>query len=58
LSRKASQLAIEDSDIELKDFLNRYIKKRTKNCKEQEFNRRLRVIDNVINKNNILQKII
>ena len=51
LSRKASQLAIEDDDNgELKDFLNRYIKKRTKIREEQESNRRLRAIDNVMNK--------
>ena len=50
LSRKASQLAIEDEDGELKDFLNRYIKKRTKIREEQESNRRLREIGNVVNK--------
>ncbi|CAB5348896.1 unnamed protein product [Rhizophagus irregularis] len=51
LSRKASQLAIEDGDDELKDFLNKFIEKRKKNREMQESNRRLRTIDNVVNKN-------
>uniref|UniRef100_U9SVZ4 SWIM-type domain-containing protein n=1 Tax=Rhizophagus irregularis (strain DAOM 181602 / DAOM 197198 / MUCL 43194) TaxID=747089 RepID=U9SVZ4_RHIID len=51
LSRKASQLAIEDRNDELKDFLNKFIEKRKKNHEMQESNRRLRTIDNVVNKN-------
>ncbi|PKB95619.1 hypothetical protein RhiirA5_436383 [Rhizophagus irregularis] len=51
LSRKTSQLAIKDGDDELKDFLNKFIEKRKKNREMQESNRRLRTIDNVVNKN-------
>ncbi|POG73705.1 hypothetical protein GLOIN_2v1827324 [Rhizophagus irregularis DAOM 181602=DAOM 197198] len=51
LSRKASQLAIKDRNDELKDFLNKFIEKRKKNHEMQESNRRLRTIDNVVNKN-------
>ena len=43
-------MAIEDGDGELKDFLNDYIKKRTRIREEQESNKRLRAIDNVVNK--------
>ena len=43
-------MAIEDDDDELKDFLNEYIKKRTRIREERETNKRLRAIDNVINK--------
>ncbi|EXX64632.1 hypothetical protein GLOIN_2v1827324 [Rhizophagus irregularis DAOM 181602=DAOM 197198] len=51
LSRKASQLAIEDVNDELKDFLNKFIGKKKKLREMQESNRRLRTIDNVVNKN-------
>ena len=41
-SRKASQLAIDDGDGELKDSLNRYIKKRTKIREEHVMNKDVR----------------
>ncbi len=44
-------MAIKDDNGELKNLLNGYIKKRIRIREEQNSNKRLREIDNVVNKN-------